>query len=84
MGWLLLEVGKAVAWAGSQETSSLLRRLRAEEFWERKLLSKHRGFCLCAWALPCMCITFHQRPCTCAEAAWREQGAQVPGNTENS
>lgn len=37
---------EATAWAGDPETSLLLRLLRAEEVWERKLLCKHRGFCL--------------------------------------
>lgn len=73
-----------MAWAGSWETSLLLRRLKGEEVWERKLLCKHRGFCLCTWGLPGVYITFCQHLCACAEAAWGKQGSWVLGSVESS
>lgn len=39
---------------GSLANSLFLRRLRVKEVWERKLLCKHGGFCLCVWSLPCV------------------------------
>lgn len=33
-----------------------LKASQIEEVWERKLLRKHRGCCLCAQGLPCVCI----------------------------
>lgn len=73
-----------MAWAGSWETSLLLRRLRAEEIRERKLLCKHRGLRVCAWGLPCAYITFCQHLCACAEAAWGKQGSRVLGRGDSS